>query len=386
MTENTNNNVSHAATPAPVMRKKFKDIEVSALGFGGFRWPMEESNPKRIDRPRSHALVDECFRCGINYFDTAYTYQQGDSERFFGESLTRYPRDSYYLATKFYVVANPNVEEVFTEQLRRCQTDYFDFYLIHCMDENNMPAYMDPENGYLDYLLRQKAAGRIRYLGFSSHAEPESLRRIVDWYDGFDMAQIQLNYVDWDFLRAKEQYEILAKRGIPVWVMEPLKGGRLSTLSPDATAILREAHPEWSLSSWGMRFLQTLPGVQTVLSGMNTLEQIQDNTATFSSPHPLSNEDLRVLFHAKDAFMQHLGVPCSECRYCCASCPAELDIPLLIRAYNELSMGGETWRFAGLMNAKGPENCLHCNTCLTRCPQRIRIPEVLEKLAAMQAK
>lgn len=369
-----------------VLRKKFRDIEVSALGFGGFRWPMDKANPKLVDRPRGDALVDRCFECGINYFDTAYTYQQGDSERFFGESLTRYPRDSYYLATKFYVVANPNIEEVFETQLRRCNTKYFDFYLIHCMDENNMGRYMDPRNGYLEYLLKQKAEGRIRYLGFSSHAEPESLRKILAWYDGFDMAQIQLNYVDWSFLRAKEQYEILTEHNIPVWVMEPLKGGRLSTLSPDAAAILQAARPEWSLSSWGMRFLQTLPNVQTVLSGMNTDGQILDNTATFSAPHPLTEEELATLFRAKDAFMEHLGVPCSACRYCCDTCPAELDIPLLIRAYNELSMGGETWRFATMQGAKGPEECLGCGTCLSHCPQRIQIPDVLKKLAEMQKK
>lgn len=367
-----------------VMRKKFKDAEISALGFGGFRWPMDPAEPKRIDRAKGHALVDECFACGINYFDTAYTYQQGDSERFFGESLIRYPRDSYFLATKFYVVANPNIEEVFEEQLRRCRAEYFDFYLIHCMDENNMPAYMNPANGYIEYLLRQKANGRIRYLGFSSHAEPESLREILDWYDGFDMAQIQLNYVDWDFLRAKEQYEIITERGIPIWVMEPLKGGRLSALSPDAAKILAEARPDWSLSSWGMRFLMTLPNVQTVLSGMNSIDQIRDNTATFSAKNPLTEDELEILFRAKEMFMQHLGVPCSACRYCCASCPAELDIPLLIRAYNELSMGGETWRFAGLASAKEPDSCLGCGTCLSRCPQRINIPDVMSKLSKMK--
>lgn len=370
----------------PVLRKKFRDIEISALGFGGFRWPMDENDPTKVDRPKGHALVEQCLERGINYFDTAYTYQKGDSETFFGESLTRFPRESYYLATKFYVVANPNIEEVFETQLRRCRTNYFDFYLIHCMDENNMSRYMDPKNGYLEYLLKQKEAGRIRYLGFSSHAEPESLRKILEWYDGFDMAQIQLNYVDWSFLRAKEQYEILTEKNIPVWVMEPLKGGRLSTLSPDAVAILKAARPEWSPSSWGMRFLQTLPNVQTVLSGMNSPEQIDDNVNTFSAPNPLTEEELKLLFQAKDAFMAHLGVPCSACRYCCDTCPAGLDIPMLIRAYNELSMGGETWRFAKMQGAKGPEDCLGCGTCLTHCPQRIQIPSVLKKLAEMDKK
>ena len=318
-------------------------------------------------------------KAGINYFDTAYTYQDGDSERLVGEALSKYPRDSYYLSTKFYEASGKPIEEVFEEQLRRCQTDYFDFYMLHSMDEGFIDAYMDEEKGYLKYLLEQKKQARIRYLGFSSHAAPETLRRFLEWYSDFDMALIQVNYVDWSLLDAKRQYDILTEYKIPVWVMEPLKGGRLASLNDEAAAILKEALPQQSVSSWGFRFLMGLPNVQTILSGISSPEQIADNLKTFSQEQPLNDEEKGILKKARDVFMNEMGIPCSSCRYCCSICPNHLDIPLLIQGYNEKRISGATWKITALEKAKGPENCIQCGQCLKYCPQKIDIPRVMNE-------
>lgn len=364
--------------------REFKGKQISALGMGGLRLPTLPGEPNRIDRKKGQAVIDAAISSGINYFDTAYTYQNGDSERFLGEALSKYPRDSYFLATKFYAAYATDIEAVFEEQLRRCQTDYFDFYLLHGLDENYISAYMDEEKGYLAFLQKQKERGRICNIGFSSHAAPATLARFLDYYDGFDMALIQLNYIDWTVLNAKRQYELLAEHRIPVWVMEPLKGGRLSTLSPESAKILKNAAPERSLSSWGFRYLMGLSQVHTVLSGMSAVEQVLDNARTFAQEDRLSAAEQEALEQAKTVFLTALGVPCSACRYCCPSCPAELNIPLLIQGRNEMKVSGETWRLAELKHTKGPEHCLQCGTCLTYCPQKIRIPDVLAEFAAMR--
>ncbi|MDO4573118.1 MAG: aldo/keto reductase [Clostridia bacterium] len=362
-------------------QKKFNGIPISALGMGCLRFPTEPGQPNRIDRAEAQKVIDAAVESGINYFDTAFIYQNGDSERFVGEALQKYPRKRYYLATKFYATPSADIEAVFAEQLRRCRTDYFDFYLLHGMDEACIAAHTDPQKDYLGFFLKQKAAGRIRYIGFSSHAAPDTLQKFLDWHDGFDMALIQLNYLDWTLLNAKRQYEILTERGIPVWVMEPLKGGRLSTLNDKACALLQAAAPDRSVSSWGFRFLMGLPNVQTVLSGMSSVQQVLDNAKTFEAPDPLSAAESETLRRAAAIFMEDLGVPCSACRYCCDTCPAGLDIPLLIKGYNERSVSGETWRIATLSNAKGAEHCLQCGICAKHCPQKIDIPAVMRKLA-----
>lgn len=361
--------------------KQFHNLKISALGLGSLRLPEKEDHPGCIDREKAQKIIDLAIAGGINYFDTAYTYHEGDSELFIGEALSKYERDSYYLATKFYAMSGKRIQDVFEEQLKRCRTDYFDFYLFHGMDENSFDKYTDKQNDYLGYLLKQKENGRIRNLGFSSHAAPETLKRFLEWYSGFDMALIQLNYLDWTMLEAKRQYEILTDYGIPVWVMEPLKGGRLSSLNKKSAAILRNAAPEHSLSSWGFRFLMGLPNVQTVLSGMSSLEQLQDNLRTFEYLNPLDLEEQKALEKAAGLFMEDLGVPCSGYRYCCPTCPAGLDIPLLLKGYNEKNISGETWRVAQLGKKKGPEQCIGCKICLKHCPQKINIPEIMERFA-----
>lgn len=362
-------------------QKPFHDARISALGMGGFRFPTVPGNPNRIDREKAQKLIDLAIDGGINYFDTAHMYQNTDSERFLGEALSKYPRNSYYLASKFHADAGPDIAAVFEAQLRRCQTDFFDFYLLHSLDENSITDYM--EKDYLAYLLEQKRAGRIRYIGFSSHAAPAALEQFLDWYDGFDMALLQINYLDWTMLDAAHQYELVTSHGIPIWVMEPLKGGRLSTLNEDARRILKKAAPERSISSWGMRYLMRLPNIQTILSGMAAPQQIADNLATFDHPDPLNDDELAVLEQAISVFWKDLGIPCSACRYCCNTCPASLDIPLLIKGYNEKRISGQSWRVGELLQTKGPDACLHCGTCLPHCPQKINIPEIMGQFAQL---
>ena len=360
--------------------KDFKGNQISTLGLGVMRLPSAEGNPDIIDREKGAEIIDRAITLGINYFDTAHIYQKTDSEKFLGEVLKKYPRDSYFLATKLYGSKTRDIRQTFAQQLERLQTDYVDVYLLHSLDDETFPIYTDPELGYIDFLKEMRAAGKIRYLGFSTHASVELLERFLQYFDGFDMALMQMNFVDWDLLNAKGQYELLTKYGIPVWVMEPQKGGRLATLNDAACKILKEAAPERSIASWGFRYLMGLPNVQTVLSGMGSVEMLEDNAATFHEHKLLTEQEQQILEKAREAFISDLGVPCSGCRYCCPECPEGLDIPLLIRGYNEFNISGKNWRVIGLEDAKGPEHCLQCGACMTHCPQHINIPEVMAKL------
>ena len=360
--------------------KEFKGNKISRLGFGVMRLPTDGSDPAKFDREQGQAIIDQAMELGVNYFDTAHLYQKTDSEKFLGEALKKYPRDSYYIATKFYGSPKRDIRKTFFEQLERLQTDYVDFYLLHCLEEDTFQLYTDPERDYLGFLRQMRDEGKIRYLGFSTHASCRMLEDFLSYADDFDMALMQLNYVDWDLLDAKGQYEILTRHNIPVWVMEPLKGGRLATLNDAACKILKDAQPDRSIASWGFRYLLGLENVQTVLSGMGSLEMVEDNCAVFAEHKPLTEEETATLQQAKDAFMADLGVPCSGCRYCCDDCPAQLNIPLLIQYFNEKNLGGEAWKIPGLEQAKPADECLQCGVCMSHCPQKIQIPEIMAKL------
>ena len=366
--------------------KDFKGNKISTLGLGVMRLPSADGDPNKIDRVEGGKVIDRAIELGVNYFDTSHIYQKTDSERFLGEVLKKYPRDSYYLATKVYGSPNRDIRKTFAEQLERLQTDYVDFYLLHSLDDETFPLYTDPERGYIAFLQEMRAAGKIRYLGFSTHISPEKLEQFLQYFDGFDMALMQLNFVDWELLNAKRQYEILTAHNLPVWVMEPMKGGKLAVLNDAARKILKDAAPERSIPSWGFRYLIGLPNVQTVLSGMGSIEMIEDNAATFHEHKPLDEQEQEILRQAHDAYICDMGVPCSGCLYCCDNCPEELNIPLLISAYNEFSITGKTWRIVGLDKTKGPEYCIECGACMRHCPQKIRIPEVLKKLKESKIK
>ncbi len=363
---------------------RFGDAEISRLGLGAMRLPVTADGA--IDRSAAKEIVDYAYAHGVNYFDTAYMYHEGESERFLGEALANYDRSSFYLADKFpgwLLEAGQSPETIFEEQLERCATDYFDFYLFHNLNERVIDTYLDAR--FLDYFQKQKEAGRIRHLGFSAHALPETLERFVaarDW----DFGQLQLNYLDWALRDAERQYSILADAEVPVWVMEPVRGGRLASLSPEADALLQAAQPGRSVASWAFRWLMSLENVRVVLSGMTTLEQLRDNLATFEREDPLDDALKTTLDDAVELLRDQLGVPCTACGYCLESCPQGLDIPDLLNIYNNLSVSSDfvTRKRLACLDPDGrPETCIACGACMDACPQRIDIPGTLAALAEM---
>lgn len=364
-----------------MITKAFQNITLSRLGMGNMRLPMQRpGDPKSpIDWPAAHEILDYAMANGINYYDTAYVYQGGESERCVGEGMKKYPRESFYLATKYNVGANPDYKAVFAEQLERLQTDYIDFYLIHCLLDNNVDTYLN--NGCIDYFLDLKTQGKIKYLGFSSHASPATLERFANHHQ-WDFAQLQINYFDWNYSTTKEEYRILDERNIPIMVMEPIRGGRLASLTPEAEALLKQAHPDWSIASWALRFVRTLPRVQVILSGMSSMDQIRNNVETFSEPAELSEQDMAVLMQACDLFHTQLQVPCTGCRYCCDDCPMQINIPEYLKIYNAMKVGkGGIAQQLEKVETEGKfDACVGCGACTGHCPQNIDVPAIMAAL------
>ena len=371
--------------------KEFQDIRLSSLGFGMMRLPGGCDNPQ-IDEAQTAEMIDYAIRNGVNYFDTAWGYHQGNSERVAGKLLSEYPRESYYLASKFpgYDVSNfGHVEEIFEEQLKKCRTEYFDFYLLHNIYEKNIDAYLDDATYHtVSYLLEQKAKGRIRHLGFSAHGEYEVMERFLDAYgDKMEFCQIQLNYLDWHFQKADKKVVLLNRHNIPIWVMEPLRGGRLSTLPENAASKLKSLRPEETVPGWAFRFLQSVPGVTMVLSGMSDLPQMKENIATFSEDKPLSNEELDALVGIADDMVRGGILPCTACRYCTSYCPQGLDIPRLLALFNEHTFTGGGFlapmAVEALPENKRPGACVGCRSCEAVCPQQIKISEAMAAFAKL---
>ena len=365
--------------------RKFKGIKLSRLGMGNMRLPSlgEDKWNSPIDYPESHRMIDAAIKGGVNYFDTAYVYQNGDSERCVGQAMKRYPRSSFYLATKFNIRANPDYRAVFAEQLERLQTDHIDFYLLHCLLDSNIDDYLNC--GCIEFFEQMKKEGKITYFGFSSHASTETLRRFADAHK-WDFAQIQMNYLDWEFSTAEEEYNILTERNIPVIVMESVRGGRLSSLTPELDAKLLAAQPGRSVSSWAFRWLMTHENVLVMLSGMSTMEQVEDNLKTFGSDCALTKEQSAFLIDVAHEFKKGFSVPCTACKYCTPNCPMQLDIPALLKVYNEYKYE-RRWSkgsLSGFEEDKLPSCCIGCGSCSEHCPQGIDIPGYMKKLASLQ--
>ena len=363
-------------------RKEFKDgIRLSRLGMGNMRLPVKQDEPGTpIDYEKAQRLIDAAYAAGVNYFDTAYIYHGGQSEVFTGRALKKYPRESYYVADKYNLEANPDYAFEFADQLDRLQLDTIDFYLLHGIGDHSADKFLT--NGCIDYFRQKKVEGRIRYFGFSFHGSPETLRRLLPAND-WDFVQIQLNYYDWFFGSAKALYEILDEAGIPIMVMEPVHGGMLANLNEAGAAILKAADPARTQASWAMRWVKSLDGVQVVLSGMSTPEQMSDNLATFSAEESLDEAGWEIVRKAAEAHYSSVAVPCTGCRYCTPNCPAGLDIPRLLRAYNDAKVGG-WWRLSslsGLPDDEKPGACVGCGACMGHCPQTLRIPDYMAEMA-----
>ena len=366
--------------------RDFQDIKLSALGFGAMRLPVLDGDDGRIDEEAALRMVDTAMKNGINYYDTAWGYHDENSELVLGKALARYPRESFHVATKFpgYDPSNwGKAEEIFERQLEKLGVSYFDFYLFHNVCEMNIDAYLDDEKyGIFSYLMEQKKNGRIRHLGFSCHGDLPVLRLFLDAYgDHMEFCQLQLNYLDWTFQNGREKVEILNKRNIPVWVMEPLRGGKLAKLAPEYEARLKALRPDEEIPAWAFRFLTSIPSVTMILSGMSNEEQLEKNLATFSEDKKLSEAEMKELMDVADRMLSVGTVPCTACHYCVSHCPQGLDIPNLISLYNEhVYTGGgfiAPMALAALPEEKQPQSCLGCRSCEVVCPQQIKISEVL---------
>ncbi len=370
--------------------KQFQDLNLSALGFGCMRLPTIDGDDAKPDEAQAARLITRAMEGGVNYFDTAWGYHAGNSETVMGRILKEYPRGSFCLADKFpgYDLSNMDkVDEIFDKQLEKCQVDYFDFYLFHNICEMNIDAYLDPKHHIYESLMARKKAGQIRCLGFSAHGNLDTMKRFLDAY-GKDMefCQIQLNWLDWDFQNAKAKVELLKKWNIPVWVMEPLRGGKLANLSDEYAAKLRELRPDEGVPAWAFRFVQSIPSVTVTLSGMSTMEQVEDNLKTFQQEKPLSEAEMKTLLAIADSMTASTSVPCTACRYCTTHCPQGLDIPVLLELYNEHTFTGGGFiaptRVAQLPEDKRPSSCVGCRSCEAVCPQQIKISESLADFAA----
>ena len=369
--------------------KKFQEMELSALGMGAMRLPVMDGDDSKIDEKAAMEMVDLAMASGVNYYDTAWGYHGGQSEIVMGKALSRYPRDRFYLATKFpgYDLSNMDkVEEIFEKQLEKCGVEYFDFYLFHNVCEMNIDAYLDPKYGIFDYLVKQKKAGRIRHLGFSAHGSYGVMKRFLEAYGKeMEFCQIQLNYLDWTFQDAKAKVELLEEYHLPVWVMEPLRGGRLARLSPQEAAPLQAMRPDELPLAWAFRFLETIPSVTVVLSGMSSRRQMEENLHIFAEEKPLNQKELDTLFAVADQMVKAKTVPCTACHYCVSHCPQGLDIPNLLALYNEHSFTGGGFlapmALSAVAEEKRPDACIGCRSCEAVCPQQIKVSEVLADFA-----
>lgn len=371
--------------------RDFQDLKLSGLGLGMMRLPVMDGDDSKINEEEAAAIIDYAYHNGVNYFDTAWGYHSGNSELTAGKFLSKYPRESYYLASKFpgYDNSNmPKVKEIFERQLEKCQTPYFDFYLFHNVYEGNIDDYLNPKFGILDYLLEQKKNGRIKHLGFSAHGSVEVIRRFLEAYgEHMEFCQLQLNYMDWHFQNAKEKVELVRQAGLPIWVMEPLRGGKLAKASPEMSQELQSLRPDESIPAWAFRFLQAIPGVTMVLSGMSTLDQIKDNVAIWQEDKPLSPQEFEKIVTLADTETKKGGLPCTACHYCTSHCPQELPIPELIALYNEHKITGGGFiapmAVGSMPENKRPANCIGCRSCEQVCPQQIKISEMMKEFSSM---
>ena len=395
------------------MRTSPKNGEtVSLLGYGCMRWPMKkgEDGKDHIDQEAVNEMVDYAYRNGVNYYDTSPAYLQGQSEEAAGIALSRYPRESYYIATKLSNFNNFSREaglKMYRDSQKALRTDYFDYYLLHAIGTSGFEGFEERyiNNGLLDFLLEEREAGRIRNLGFSFHGRMEVFDRFMELHEKYhwDFVQIEMNYVDWEHAKVPENvnadylYEELAKRNIPATIMEPLLGGRLAKL-PDAIAErMKEREPQMSIASWAFRFCGSYPNILTVLSGMSSMDPLIENVETFSHFKPLNDEEKAFLMEMANLMEDYPIVPCTACSYC-MPCPYGIDIPTIFKHYNdhvnsgEIAQSCEQEHFQRLKRrylvsydravetVRQADHCIGCGQCRPKCPQSIDIPRALRHI------
>nr|WP_296439262.1 aldo/keto reductase [uncultured Acetatifactor sp.] len=359
-------------------------IETSLLGFGCMRFPVTAEG--KIDQPEAEKMLDKAIAAGVNYIDTAYPYHDGESEPLVGRALKKYDRHSFYLATKlpcWKVEKLEDADTIFAEQLTRLQTDYIDFYLMHALNKDSFHKMV--EMGTVEKLEALKAAGKIKYLGFSFHDSYEVFEEIIN-YREWDFCQIQLNYMDAEEQAGLKGYRLTEEKNIPLVIMEPVKGGSLAAFADDITGKFRALDPNASTASFALRWVGSLPNVKVILSGMSTMEQVEDNLKTFESFKPLSPEESKTIEDIVALIKGRVQNGCTGCRYC-MPCPAGVDIPGNFRVWNtyhmyqNYNMVKGNWE-RGLGDEKQAKNCVKCGKCEKACPQKLHIREDLEKVQA----
>lgn len=356
-------------------------IKASLLGYGCMRFPLKEDG--KIDEQEAERLLDTAYKNGVTYYDTAYAYHDGQSEIVVGNIMKKYPRDSFYLATKLpvWLVSSPeDIDRIFDEQLKKLQTDYIDFYLIHALNKDKWHDMLKVD--CVNKLLKYKEEGRIKYLGFSFHDGYEAFEEIVNYMD-WDFAQIQFNYMDSGTQASFKGYELAKSKGIPLVIMEPVKGGTLAKLPNDAMELFMGNGKDASAASYALRWVGSLDNVKVILSGMTTMEQLQDNLKTFDKFIPLSSQEMATIDRVKDILLSKTKNGCTGCRYC-MPCPQGVDIPGSFSCWNQFHMYENydivKWQWeTQIGDAHQPKNCIECGSCEAICPQHLPIIEQLKK-------
>lgn len=367
-----------------VDKRRFKDVEVSLLGLGTMRLPCEteqkrESSPN-IDYEKAQKLVDLAYKNGVNYYDTAYMYHCGKSEKFIGHALKKHPRNTYFIADKLPIWmcdTKEDMQRIFANQLERTGMEYFDFYLLHSLDKENFEKC--EKLGAYDFIKQKQKEGKIKYIGFSFHGTVDDLRHIVSAHD-WDFAQIQMNYLDWENQNAKAQYQTLEDAGVPTIVMEPVRGGKLALVNSEIKGIFKSKKPDMSVASWAMGFVASHKNIISILSGMNSEEQMLDNLSTLTDFKAFGDDEYSTCFKAASILNKSEVIGCTGCDYC-QPCPKGIKISSFFSLYNSVVSGDvniQQGREVYDSFAVNPTACAWCNKCKNHCPQSISVPDVLE--------
>ena len=364
-----------------IAKRKFKDLSVPLLGFGCMRLPMRG---EEVDMNELEKMVEYAMQHGANYFDTAYMYVDGKSETAMGKVLSNYNREDIILADKspaMYMKSKDDVKRIFEEQLKKCKTDYFDFYMVHNINKNTIDNYRNFE--MFNQLNEFKKQGLVKYVGFSFHGTPEMLREVAPEHP-WDFAQLQINYLDWDVVKAHEQYDIVQAQKIPVTVMEPLRGGGLVNLSEKAMAKLKELYPDTTPAAFSLRWAASRSNVITVLSGMSNLKQMQENIQTFVNYKDMTEAEIKAADEIAKIIQSQGEINCTACKYCTEVCPRGINIPAAFALYNQYKVtnnkGIFSMYYSTLGESEKPDKCIKCGLCNKNCPQSLDIPNLLAKV------